>query len=152
VLIAGAAGLLHAAWSAYWALGGRWLLPTVGEWAVELVEDAPVRAGLVLGTLALVKAAAAVIPIGVAGGRIPEGRALRVACWVGAIFLVGYGGLNVAVSSAVLLRMIRPDGGYHETAMFGHALLWDPLFLVWGLALALWLTLSGRAGHPGGRA
>lgn len=57
-----AAGGLHAAFSAYWALGGRWLLDTVGS-----------------------------------------------------------GGLT------------------------GHALLWDPLFALWGLLLlaGLWLTRGG---------
>lgn len=28
-------GLAHAAFSFYWALGGRWLLPTDGQWAVN---------------------------------------------------------------------------------------------------------------------
>ncbi len=30
------AGLLHAAPSLYWALGGTWLLETVGQFAVDL--------------------------------------------------------------------------------------------------------------------
>jgi hypothetical protein len=152
VLIAGAAGLLHAAWSAYWAVGGRWLLPTVGAWAVELAEDAPFEAGLLLAALALVKAAAAIIPVGVAMGIIPGARYWRMVSWVGGILLAGYGGLNVVVSSAVLLGFIRPDGGYDEPAMIGHALLWDPLFLIWGLALVVWLTVTGRAGRRRGRA
>ncbi|MCC2307560.1 DUF3995 domain-containing protein [Cellulomonas chengniuliangii] len=142
VLVACGAGLVHAASSLYWALGGRWLLPTVGDWAVRAVDRSPVRAGLLLGAIAVVKALAALIPVGVARDRLPGTRFWRAACWVGGAFLVVYGGVNVAVSSAVLLGVVTPDGGYDEQAMVGHALLWDPLFVIWGAALIVWLRLS----------
>jgi len=142
LLVACAAGLLHAASSLYWALGGRWLLPTVGDWAVDAVDRSPVRAGLLLGAIAVVKALAALIPVGVARDQLPWARFWRAACWVGGAFLVVYGGVNVAVSSAVLLGVVTPDGGYDEEAMVGHALLWDPLFMIWGAALIVWLRLS----------
>jgi hypothetical protein len=45
--IAMALGLAHAGFSAYWALGGRWLLPTVGEWAVTMADTDPQRAGTI---------------------------------------------------------------------------------------------------------
>lgn len=41
VRVAGAAGVLHAGASSYWALGGQWLLATVGRWAVDLSAEAP---------------------------------------------------------------------------------------------------------------
>lgn len=144
LVIACAAGLLHAASSLYWALGGRVLLPTVGQWAVDVVERSPVEAAVLLGLIGLVKATAAAVPVAAAYGRIPGMRIWRSISWVGGVFLILYGGVNVAASGAVLLGIIRPDGGYDESAMIGHALLWDPLFLLWGAALVAWLRFS----HP----
>ncbi|MFC4555799.1 DUF3995 domain-containing protein [Georgenia faecalis] len=144
--LACAAGLVHAAFSLYWAVGGTWLLDTVGQWAVRLHAEAPLQAGLVLAAVALAKAAGAVVPVLVDRQRI-GGRAFwRALSWVGAVALVAYGGVNTLVSNAVLAGVIRPDGGYDRPAMIGHAWLWDPLFLVWGAALLahLWLTRPGR--------
>lgn len=140
--IAGVIGLVHAAWSVYWALGGRWLLPTVGDWAVDLVERAPVEAGVLLGAIGLVKLAAALIPIVVAQGHSAHPRFWRTLCWIGGPLLVVYGGVNVVVSVGVLSGVIDPDGGYDADAMMGHAYLWDPLFVLWGGFLVAWLRLS----------
>jgi hypothetical protein len=153
--VACAAGLVHAAWSFYWALGGRWLLPTVGEWAVAAVEEAPLEAGLLLAGIGLVKAVAAVVPVVVAAGRMPWVRFWRTLCWVGGVVLIAYGALNVVVGGAVLLGLIRPHGGYDSAAMLGHVALWDPLFLIWGAALVVWLRRSApvrppRGGHARG--
>lgn len=147
VLIACAAGLLHAASSLYWALGGRWLLPTVGEWAVAAVERSPLQTGILLGAIGVVKALAAVIPVAVDAGRIGWTRFWRAVCWIGAVIIAVYGAVNIVVSAAVLLGMIRPDGGHDEAAMLGHVFLWDPLFLVWGVALIAWLRLSATPRH-----
>lgn len=146
VAVACGAGLLHAIASLYWALGGPWLLDTVGEWAVDLVEESPLGAGLLLGLIALAKAAAAITPVLVDRGRMPWPRFWRGLCWVGGPVLVVYGALNVVVSVAVLTGLLEPDGGYDTAAMVGHAFLWDPLFLIWGAALVTWLRLTARAG------
>ena len=145
VWLAAAAGTLHAASSLYWALGGQWLLSTVGQWAVDLSARAPVAAGAGLGLIALGKLAAATIPVAVAYGAIPGRSVWRGISWAGGLLLVVYGGVNVVVSSAVLLGLIRPEGGYDAEAMRGHAYLWDPLFLLWGGALVLSLWLSRRS-------
>jgi len=142
VLVACAVGLVHAGFSLYWALGGRWLLPTVGAWAVDAVDRSAAEAGLLLGSVAAVKALAALIPVGVARGRVPWPRFWRGLCWVGGSLLLVYGVVNVLVSGAVLLGAVTPDGGYDRDAMIGHALLWDPLFAIWGAALLVWLRLS----------
>lgn len=142
--VACAAGLVHGASSLYWAFGGRWLLPTVGEWAVAVVETSPLQAGALLGVIGIIKVAAAVIPVGVEFGRIRWARFWRVVCWVSGLFLIAYGGLNAIVSGAVLAGLTRPDGGYDIEAMIGHALLWDPLFFAWGVALVTWLGLTRR--------
>jgi hypothetical protein len=152
VRLACTAGVVHAAFSFYWALGGRWLLPTVGAWAVDAAEEAPVTAGFLLGAIGLVKLLAATIPVAVAAGRMPWPRLWRAVCWIGGSFLLVYGSANVAVSTAVLLGAITPHGGYDEDAMIGHALLWDPLFALWGVALLAWLRLSSRQGGlPAGK-
>lgn len=140
---AAAAGLVHAAFSLYWALGGRWLLPTVGEWAVEVTREAPVASALLLVAVAAGKGAVALLPL--RGRRGPAGRRRlwRGTWWLAAAVLAGYGAVNSVAAWLVLGGAIRPQGGYERDAMIGHAFLWDPLFMVWGLLLAAGL----RAGH-----
>lgn len=138
------AGTVHAGFSLYWALGGQWLLATVGQWAVQLSVEAPLEAGLVLGIVAVAKLLAATIPVVVAYGRMPWPRFWRAVSWAGGLLLVIYGGVNTAVSGAVLGGVIRPAGGYDLNAMIGHAWLWDPLFFLWGTALVISLWYSRR--------
>ena len=126
----------------YWACGGRWLLATVGQWAVDLATDAPLASGVVLALVAAAKFVGATIPIGVAYGRVSLPRLGRGTSWVGGLLLVAYGGVNTIAALAVLAGAIRPEDGYDADAMMGHAYLWDPLFLLWGGALALSLWLS----------
>jgi hypothetical protein len=102
VWVAGVAGVLQATASLYWALGGQWLLATVGQWAVELSAQAPLAAGVALGLIALLKLLAATIPIAVAYGKVPWARFWRAVSWAGGLLLVAYGGVNTAVSAAVL--------------------------------------------------
>lgn len=141
-----AAGLVHAAFSLYWAFGGSWLLDTVGRQAVRISADARLLTGLGLGLVAFGKAAAALVPVWMAYGRLRRKKLWRGLTWAGAVLLVLYGGLNTVISNAVLAGMVSPDGGYNRPAMAGHAWLWDPLFLLWGLALLGYLLLSGRTG------
>lgn len=151
-LLSGAAvaGLAHAGFSVYWAFGGRWLLRTVGQWAVDYARDAPVLSGLVLAVVAVVKAAVAVVPLASTRVSLPHPRVWRSISWLVAVVLVGYGGLNSVVAWLVLGGVLRPGGGYDRQAMIGHGYLWDPLFLIWGLLLAGGLLagglLAGRSG------
>ncbi|NUT73340.1 DUF3995 domain-containing protein [Pseudarthrobacter sp. C4D7] len=117
------AGTVHAGFSLYWALGGTWLLDTVGQWAVQLSVEAPLGAGVVLGVIAAGKLLAATIPVVTAYRRMPWARFWRVVSWAGGLFLVVYGGVNTVVSGAVLGGVIRPEGGYDRNAMIGHAWL-----------------------------
>ncbi|PPF77769.1 DUF3995 domain-containing protein [Pseudoclavibacter sp. Z016] len=142
VLAAAVIGVVHAAFSASWALGGTWLLSTIGAIAVEFSRREPLESGLLLGTVALVKLLAALIPVALDAQRMPWPRVWRAICWVGGPGIVLYGLVNIVASGAVLLGVLVPEGGYDRDAMIGHALLWDPLFLLWGLALTGWLWLT----------
>jgi len=142
LVAAAAVGLVHAGFTIYWAAGGRWLLRTVGSWAVELADDRPRAAGAVLGVVALVKIAGSVIPVLVETGHVGGRRRWRALEWAGAVVLVGYGLLNVLVAWAVLGGLLTSAGGYDRSAELGHAALWDPLFLLWGLLLAAGLATT----------
>ena len=151
LVAAAVAGLIHAAFILYWALGGRWLLRTVGEWAVDYAREAPVAAGMLLTTVAGVKCAVALVPLLASRGLLPRPRAWRGLAWLAAIVLIGYGAVNSVVGWIVLGGVVRPEGGFDRQAMTGHAYLWDPLFLVWGLLLGVGL-LAGAAGDRRTRA
>ena len=59
-----------------------------------------------------------------------------------ATVLIFWGGINTVVGNLVLGGAIEPSGGYDRPGMIGHAWLWDPLFLIWGTALAVGLAGS----------
>lgn len=139
--------MVHAAFSAYWALGGRWLLDTVGAWAVNLVDRAPLLSSVVLGLVAIVKFAGAAVPLLVEYQRLPGRHLWRVLEAIGSGVLIVYGGLNVAVAWAVLGGIIVSADGYNRAAELGHAALWDPLFLLWGVLLAAGLRYTRVTPH-----
>lgn len=148
-LLVGAAaiGLVHASFTVCWAAGGRWLLATVGAWAERLADVRPAAAGAVLSVVAVMKIAGSVVPVLVEAGRIGGRRLWRVMEWIGASVLIVYGLLNVVVGWAVLTGLITTAGGYDRAAELGHAALWDPLFLLWGLLLMAGLVVTRRPGH-----
>lgn len=137
------AGLVHAAFSLYWALGGSWLIETVGQWAVDWSREAPTTAALVLAAIAAVKAAGAVVPLLVESGRLPGRNAWRTLSWAGAIVLLAYGAANT-VGAWLVLAGVVGDASTDPPALLGHALLWDPLFALWGGFLALGLRRSSQ--------
>lgn len=143
LIVAAAAGVLHGLFSLYWAFGGDWLVNTLGRQLTETFADLR----WLLIPVAAVKIGFALLPLLLARtGRFGQ-RWWRLLCWTGAVVLVGWGGLNTVTSNLVLSGVLRPGRGYDRDGMIGHAWLWDPLFLVWGLALtvALLRTRRGRA-------
>lgn len=147
-------GTVHAAWSLYWAVGGTFLLDTVGQWAVRATREDPALAFWGLLGVTAAKLAAAWIPLLAETGCLLGRRIWRVLSWVGGAGLVLYGGANAVAAGASLLGWVDA-GVVDRTALLGHAFLWDPLFAAWGLALLLGLALSRGAddplGHPGPR-
>lgn len=142
-------GTLHAAWSAYWAAGGRVLLETVGQWAVEAADAQPGFAFRVLTVVALAKLAGAWIPLLAETGRIPGRRFWRFLAWIGGPALILYGGADVVVGSAVLLGWLDAEVTDRQ-ALIGHAFIWGPHFALWGVALTVGLLLT-RAHRMGPR-
>lgn len=147
-------GGLHTAFSLYWAAGGFWLLDTVGAGAVELQRtNRPVAVVVLLGA-ALVKGAGAALPIWVEyRSSLLMRRLIRAASWLGAAVLVLYGSAIAIVSAAVLAGAISPDGEVDRVGLRGHAMLWNPLFALWGAFLlgGLWFTRRTSQGHPTSR-
>ncbi|MDF8265207.1 DUF3995 domain-containing protein [Luteipulveratus flavus] len=138
---AAVAGVLHGAISLYWASGGDWLIETLGQRLLDAFADSR----WVLFPVGVAKIAGAVVPLLLARRGLLNRVLWRVLCWIGALGLIVWGGLNTVVGNLVLADIIRPDGGYDHAGMVGHAWLWDPLFLLWGLCLAVGLRRS--SGH-----
>jgi hypothetical protein len=148
--VAAVAGVVHGGFSIYWGFGGAWLVDTLGEDLVEQWEEHPA----VLLPVGVVKILAALLPLlllrtpGKSGMTGLWHRLLRAVSWAGAVLLILWGGVNTVTGNLVLSGIVEPDGGYDHDGMVGHAWLWDPLFLLWGVALAVGLWLSRRVSRP----
>ena len=135
---AAAAGTVHGLFSLYWAMGGGWLLESLGADLIETFADSR----WLLLPVGLAKIFAGLLPLMLERWGWPASHLSRSACWIGAIVLVLWGGANTIVGNLVLMGVITPEGGYDGPGMVGHAWLWDPLFLLWGASLMLALALS----------
>lgn len=139
-------GLLHAIPSLYWAGGGTALIATVGAWASEWRRNAPTQVVAVLLIVFVAKVAGAVVPVLNDRGSLARPRMWRGLSWTGSSVLVVYGGLNTVAAMAALGGLISTPATRDRAGLLGHAFLWDPLFLVWGilLGMALWHTRPPR--------
>ncbi len=139
-------GLLYAAVSAYWGLGGTTLLDTIGGTLErEARSGSPGLLVVVWVTVALKLAAAALALAAVRHqrrSRTRRGRLARRAAWVAALILILYGGLLTLIGLLVQSDIVHPAAHADHRALRWHAYLWDPWFLLWGLLLAAALMLS----------
>lgn len=150
--LAAACGLVHAAFSAYWAFGGHWLAETVGQWALDWYRSAPASAMAVLLVIAGVKAVVALGPLINEHRPLPGYRWWRVPGWLGGAVLLLYGAANAVGAWLVLARVVSTTSS-DRPALIGHAALWDPLFALWGALLLGGLTASrGRRAPASGAA
>lgn len=135
-VLAAVCGLLHAAPSFYWAAGRRALLETVGSFAVELADSGEPGVTWMLLGVGLAKTAGALVPL-LDHLRLPAHTWVRVVSWAGVAALLAWGGAGVV---GAWIGVLTGTASWAQPAMVGHGLLWDPLFVVWGvmLALALW--------------
>jgi hypothetical protein len=137
-------GLIYAALSVYWGLGGTWLLDTIGG-SIERQSRAgnPAVALLAWGAVAL-KIVAAALPL-LALRRLSSlawNRTWWVLAWTEAAALTLYG-LVYTVGGLLIQADVVAAVNPNHRALAWHAYLWDPWFLLWGLLVAAAL-LRGR--------
>jgi Protein of unknown function (DUF3995) len=158
-------GLAYAGISGYWALGGTWLLDTVGR---SLASGGPGGAAAAAAWAAAgLKVIAAVLPLlaasrALAAPPAPRRRPLRILAWAKAVIptlawaeavvLTLYGLVWTVAGLLVQSGLVHADAGADHRALAWHAYLWDPWFLLWGILVTAALVRSrpGR-GHSGGR-
>jgi len=103
--LAACAGCVHAGFSLYWAAGGTWLLPTVGQWAVDAMAEGSLVATAALAGIGLFKLAALTPVIVEQHGPPPLRRWVCGLAWVGSLGRIVYGGREHRGRGA------RPDRG-----------------------------------------
>lgn len=131
------AGIVHGGFSLYWGVGGDVLVTTLGDRIVTAFAD---RRWLLI-PVAVVKIGFALLALTLPTWR-RAARLIRALCWSGAVALVAWGGANTLIGNAVLSGIIQPGNGYDRDGMAGHAWLWDPLFLLWGILVVAGLLLT----------
>ena len=144
-------GLLYAAISIYWGLGGSWLLNTVSRslgargYAGDTIALVAVWAAVVL------KALAAWLPLRVVHprGTPKRNRLIRVMTWIEAGILTIYGFVLTGVGLLVQAHVIHASATADHRALAWHAYLWDPWFLIWGLLVVGALRATAEVGRQG---
>jgi hypothetical protein len=145
-----AAGLAYAAISVSWALGGTWLLDTIGG-ALEQQGRAG-NPGIIVAVwaAAVLKIIGAIVPL--AAAEVTPGQAttawrrrMRVLAWLEAAILTVYGLALTGAGLLVQSGAIAPAASADHRALAWHAYLWDPWFLLWGVLVTASLV---RSRHP----
>jgi hypothetical protein len=149
-----AAGLLYAVVSLYWAVGGSWLLDTVGSSLTQPGSSASALVVLAVWGAVALKVIASVLPLLAVGARadrfrLSRLRLIRALTWVEAAILTFYGLILTVVGLLVQAGLIGTPATADHRALAWHAYLWDPWFLVWGLLVTAALLRSREpAGCP----
>jgi len=139
-------GLLYAAVSFYWGLGGTTLADTIGGSLERGGRAGDLVVVLALWAAAVLKVIAAVLPL-LAIYRLGGARWQRlvvVLAWIEAAVLVIYGLVLTTVGLMVQFGVIAASASADHRALAWHAYLWDPWFLVWGLLVTAALLLRIR--------
>ncbi|MBF0748624.1 MULTISPECIES: DUF3995 domain-containing protein [Mammaliicoccus] len=122
-------GLVHTLFSLYWAFGGTAGLLSVGSWVFTFNAQWGIWMNLMLIVVGLFKGIATLAPLYLM--KTYNKILFYISC-IGSVFLMIYGGLNTVVGWLKLLQVIQ----YHDFyTTFGQAMVWDPLFLLWGIGL-----------------
>jgi hypothetical protein len=137
-------GLAYAAISVYWALGGTWLLDTVGGTLEQQVRMGKPDIILAVWAAAVLKVIGAIVSLAAAGQATAARRRMRVLAWLEAAILTIYGLVLTAAGLLVQSGAIAPAASADHRALAWHAYLWDPWFLVWGTLVTAALVRSRR--------
>jgi hypothetical protein len=149
--LAAALAFASAGVSAYWTLGGVWLLDTVGGEIERLARERSWPAVALGAVIVALKVLAGSLAIALARRAPAAGRRRRLLLVVnGAVsaILCLWGGANVLVGALVLGGAITPSTAVDRHALRWHVFLWDLWFLVWGAALAAAVIAVRRAEDP----
>lgn len=135
----GAAGAAMAsgAMTLYWTLDGTALLDTVGgsvEAAARRRDTTAITVGVLTLVAKLVGGALALALLEPA--RLRHGGRLMTLARIAGASLVVYGTVNVVGAALGLAGVAGEDTD--RKALWGHALVWDPWFVLWGALL--WLA------------
>jgi hypothetical protein len=151
-------GLAYAAISVYWAVGGTWLLNTVGSTLGQQGRAGTLAVVVAVWAAAVLKVVGAIVPLAAAGvtrgqAATARRRRLRILAWVEAAILTIYGLVLTGAGLLVQSGVIATAAGADHRALAWHAHLWDPWFLLWGALVTAALVRSRQpsliehAGH-----
>lgn len=132
------AGSLHSIATFYWAFGGNLGLATVGHWTIEFKQNYGIKFLIVLLFVGLLKLTATWTPIIL---TFKENKLINIVSYMGGIFLIVYGGMNTISGWLKLLGVISVD---FKLSVIGQSFIWDPLFLLWGLGLLIFLKSNRK--------
>jgi hypothetical protein len=142
-------GVLYAALSAYWGLGGTALLDTIGGTLERegRAGNAALRAVVWVTVVLKLTAALMGLMAVIRHRRLRSRQRLiaRRAAWAAAAILVIYGGVLTVTGLLVQADVLHESVNGDQKAQRWHAFVWDPWFLVWGLVL---MTALARSRHP----
>lgn len=145
-------GGLFTAISVWWAVGGTWLLDTVGGSLERAGRERSVGILALLWATASLKCVASLLPLAVAWvpRAQPVARAVRRLVWLEAVVLTSYGLIYTVGGLLVQSGAIEASTGADGRALRWHTYLWDPWFLLWG-TLVLAILVPTRNQHSGDR-
>lgn len=149
LLLAVGCGTAHAVFSAIWATGSDLLLVTVGDVADRVAAMGDQRRMLLLGGIALLKGGVTLGPVLDYRGLLGRGRVrdlVRSGEFVVGAGLLAYGLATMVVSGCRLVVALGTSEPEPATvaASWGHLLIWDPLFVLWGAGTAAYFMRVSR--------
>lgn len=128
------AGTLHALATFYWSFGGELGLSTVGNWTLDLKEKYHNYLLLMLFVLGVFKIIATWTPLIL---NYRNNVLIKIISYIGSIILIIHGGTNTLTGWLKILGVIPTQ---FKLSTIGQAFIWDPLFLIWGLGLFVFLV------------
>lgn len=149
LLLAVGCGTAHAVFSAIWATGSDLLLVTVGDVADRVAAVGQWRRMLLLGGISLLKGGVTLGPVLDYRGLLGRGRVrdlVRSGEFVVGAGLLAYGLATMVVSGCRLVVALGTSEPEPATvaASWGHLLIWDPLFVLWGAGTAAYFMRVSR--------
>ncbi len=135
---AAAVAVFSAVVSLYWSFGGTIGIRSVGGQIADLARSATAPATVLALAAALLKLLGVAFALVLAGrlGRRLRPRWVVTAGRIAAAVLTIYGAANMVGAALVLTGVVRAPGA-DRYALAWHLGLWDLLFLLWGVCLAV---------------